>query len=281
MHLIAELKSVMRGLLARTPMQYLPVRVRKGLARGAKWTLFPYSANWRGHTEMDIEAAILHHGSLRGRVCWDLGAHFGIYTVGMAFAVGQEGHVYGFEPDPVSFARCRRHVRMNKLDWVTIFNLAVSDSDGARELLVGPNLGAATSHFAYEDEHQNPDERKVQVNLTTLDSLVESGEILPPDFIKVDVEGHGAKALKGAQRTIAAHLPTMVMSFHSLWERDGTRELLDPLGYRAYGSAGMEMDWDATLYRTVVLRSRRTEERVHFGSDVAGSNSHEAGRNAS
>ena len=73
-----NLKALASSLIARTPIQYFPVTVQKGLARGASWTLFPYSANWRGNTELDVEAAIRLHGSIRGATCWDLGTHFGI-----------------------------------------------------------------------------------------------------------------------------------------------------------------------------------------------------------
>jgi FkbM family methyltransferase len=233
---------------------------------------------------MDIEAAISNYGSLRGSVCWDLGAHFGIYTVGMAFAVGPTGHVYGFEPNPASFARCEHHVRRNALDWVKIFNFGVSDAEGALDLLVGRGLVcASTSHFVYEDERPKPDVPRVRVRLVMLDSLVERGEVLPPHFIKVDVEGHGAKALKGAQRTITAHLPIIVMSFHSLWERDGTRELLEHLGYKPYGTAGAELGWDASLYRTAVLTARPPDEaqtRLKTG-EVMDSNSRNPSSTAS
>src|SRR5438105_10018315 len=112
------LKPILRDWICLTPIQYIPVRVKKGLARGAKWTLFPYSAYWRGQTEVDVDVAIRGYGSIRGMTCWDLGAHFGIYTVGMAMAVGRDGQVVGFEPNPASFDRCRRHVRMNRLSWV-------------------------------------------------------------------------------------------------------------------------------------------------------------------
>src|SRR4051794_29366016 len=102
-----RLRGRISSWLGRTPLAYLPVRVRKGLAKGARWTLLPYTSYWRGHNEVDVEAAIQRQGDLRGMTCWDLGTHYGIYTVGMALAVGPTGEVAGFEPDPASYARCR------------------------------------------------------------------------------------------------------------------------------------------------------------------------------
>lgn len=105
-----SLKTIVSQVITQTSIQYLPVTVKKGLAQEARWTLFPCSAYWRGDIESDVEPAVRLYGCIRGATCWDLGAHFEIDTVGMAMAVGSEGQVVGFEPDPISFKRCQRHV---------------------------------------------------------------------------------------------------------------------------------------------------------------------------
>src|SRR6516165_9447744 len=137
-----QLRARIANWGARTPLRNLPVRVRAGLAKGARWTLLPHTAYWRGNTEIEVEAAIRRQGDLRGATCWDLGTHFGIYTVGLAMAVGPTGQVVGFEPDPVSFARCQRHVRMNRLGWVKLYNAAVSSTVGSAVLLLHQGTGA-------------------------------------------------------------------------------------------------------------------------------------------
>jgi FkbM family methyltransferase len=248
------LTTLVTQAITSTPIQYLPVTVQKGLAKGARWTLFPYSAYWRGNTELDVEAAIRLHGSIEGASCWDLGTHFGIYTVGMAMAVGSTGQVAGFEPDPVSFQRCQRHIRMNALNWVKLFNVAVSDAEGQSELILSQGSGASTSHLAYEDESANAVTAKVAIKMVALDHLVAQGEIRPAQFIKVDVEGHGAKAIAGARQTIATHRPTLVMSFHSQWELEGTQAILEPLGYRSFTPEGQDLSWESSIFRTTVLR---------------------------
>jgi FkbM family methyltransferase len=176
--------------LGRTPLAYIPVRVRAGMAKGARWTLLPTSAYWRLGPEPEVEQAILQVGDLRGAACWDLGTHFGIFTIGLAFAVGPEGQVAGFEPDPASFARCQRHVRMNQLNQVKLFNTAASETSGTADLLLYNGQGTTASHLAYPGEGGKGAVR-LQVNSVRLDDLVEAGEIRPPQLIKVDVEGHG------------------------------------------------------------------------------------------
>jgi FkbM family methyltransferase len=169
-------------------------------------------------------------------------------------AVGETGQVVGVEPNPVSYAKCRLHVQQNSLEWVRIFNAAASDSEGTVALFLSGGRESSSAHMAYEDERPDAHLSRVEVRTIALDALVESGEIRPPDFVKVDVEGHGARALAGARKAIADRRPTLVMSFHSTWELEGTRRLLEPLGYRAFASAGEHLRWEDTLYRTAVLR---------------------------
>jgi len=242
-----NIKAIASRLVTHTPIQYIPVKVQKGLAKGADWTIMPHSAYWRlGGHEPEVETAIRVNGCISEATCWDLGTHFGIYTVGMAMAVGTEGQVVGFEPDPASFRRCQRHIQMNSLYQVKLINAAVSDSEGSTNLILSQAAGASTSHLAYEGE--NPDLAPVKVTVPTvvLDKLVERGEIQPPHFIKVDIEGHGAKALRGACQTLTANRPIIAMSFHSPWEVKETRKLLEPMGYRSFSCEGLEINWPAS-----------------------------------
>jgi FkbM family methyltransferase len=246
-----SLKSWVAAVIVRTPLRSFPVRIRSGLAKGARWTAFPVSANWRGNIEDDIEDAIRCYVE-PGAACWDLGTHFGIYTLGMALRVGPAGQVAGFEPSPMAFAKCSRHVRMNRLGNVKLFNAAASDASRTGEFILAHGDWAATSHLPLEDQDERDERgneagaRRIQVQELKLDDLVDSGQIRPAGFIKVDVEGHGAKALRGAVKAISLAGPVIVMSFHSRWELTETRDALQPLGYSA--------DWDQALYKTAVLK---------------------------
>lgn len=216
--------------LRRTGLQNWPVRVRGELATGARWTLYPASAYWRGGYEPGVTRAILSLGDLTGQVCWDLGAHYGYYSVALAMRTGPTGQVAAFEPFPANFARLERHRRMNKLDWLKVFPAAISDSPGEVEMITGG--GDTENHLRYDDEVKTADTTTIRVRTVRLDDLVASGEIRPPNFIKIDVEGHGHVALAGAAATIARHRPVMLMGFHSHFEVAGTKAILDPLGYQ-------------------------------------------------
>src|SRR5689334_734786 len=92
-------------LLASTLLADIPVRIRSGQAKGARWTLLPFSAYWRhGGYERDVEIAVSLIPDMVGKVFWDFGAHFGIHTVTVARMVGPSGQVAAFEPLPGPFS---------------------------------------------------------------------------------------------------------------------------------------------------------------------------------
>ncbi|MGA3309579.1 MAG: FkbM family methyltransferase [Xanthobacteraceae bacterium] len=247
-----SIRTLLSRAVSATPLAYWPVTVRSGPATGAKWTLAPFSHNWRSGGEKDTEVALAVLGEVRRAVCWDFGAHFGIHTVAMAMQIGPEGQVASFEPDPVAFRRLSYHVRINKLNNVRLHQAAVSNRTGTSSLINSHGLGSACSHFQYEDEQVSQATRLVSVRTVVMDELVSSGQVRLPDLIKIDVQGHGAKALQGAMQSVAAKLPIIVFSNHSQWELEGMRALLEPLGYVAMSFAGAPIGWDGLNFESAV-----------------------------
>ncbi len=219
------------GLLRLTCLQFWPVRVRAGIAAGARWTLYPCSAYWRGTHEPSLQQALRDLGDIQGWSCWDLGAHYGIYSVGLARRAGAKGEVAAFEPNPISYARLERHRRMNGLSTLKTFSAALSDRNGAADLLTYGDLRSTTTHLAYEHETLGATTQPIRVQTLVLDDLVASGQLRPPQLIKVDVEGHAHRALAGAARTLVEHRPVLIVAFHSTEEVNGVLALLTPLGY--------------------------------------------------
>jgi FkbM family methyltransferase len=237
-------RTLLSRAISATPMAYFPVRVRAGPAKGAKWTLAPFSYNWRHGGENDLEPGLSLLPNIIGAVCWDFGAHFGIHTVGMAMQVGPMGQVASFEPDSAAFSRLKYHVQINGLRNVRIFQAAVSNRGGFSKLITTHGLGSSMSHFQYDDEKISKQTAMMEVSIVAPDELVSTGLIKPPDLIKVDVQGHGAKALEGSVASIRSKLPIIIFSNHSQWELEGTRRLLEPLGYSVKNLKGNPMPWE-------------------------------------
>ena len=249
------MKEAMRTLLIRSPLADLSVRIRSGPARGMKWTLFPFSQYWRLGGDADVVVAAEFLPEIRESVFWDFGAHFGIHTIAMALKIGAAGQVASFEPDAFSFRKLSRHVRLNRLENVKLFNAAVSNRSGSGGMIF-TGTGASTQHFVYPDDKDKPtDEAMFAVQVIRVDDLVAAKEIRPPDFIKVDVEGHGASALEGSLQTISQHKPLILMSSHSTEETKGTRQLLEPLGYSVLSLMNERLSWRDLTFTTRLLRA--------------------------
>lgn len=131
----------------------------------------------------------------------DVGAHIGFYTLLAAKRVGPEGRVFSFEPDPETHARLARNVKANPelASRIHLFEFAASDSGGVAQLYrtaIG-NMGGNTL-AGTEGAPAMP------VETTTLDHVF-SREALDPRraVVKIDVEGHEIKALRGFHGTLS------------------------------------------------------------------------------
>jgi FkbM family methyltransferase len=208
-----------------------PVPVLRGLARGALWSAYPHSSYWRsGGNDPEVSEALREHACVPGGVFWDLGAHYGIYAVGVARKLGRGGRVEAFEPDPVSFSRLQWHKRLNRLSQLHAHPFAVSDRSGPVGLLHYDPLGATTSHLAYPDETVSGVATR-EVQAVALDAWVAEGRVRPPTFVKIDVEGHAAQSLVGMARTLEQHRPGILLAVHHRIERDHCMRRLATLGY--------------------------------------------------
>lgn len=246
------------GFLRGTRLCYWPVRVKSGVAAGARWTLYPWSAYWRGGFEEELQRELIGLGDITGWCCWDLGAHYGIYSIGLARRTGSTGQVVSFEPNPVSYSRLERHRRMNDLSWLKPINSAVSDAAGTAEFYTYGDLESTTTHLPYEGETRGAQCAPVSVRLLRLDDLVAAGEIRIPHFIKIDIEGHAHKALAGARDTLLARRPIVIVAFHSDLEANGVHAILDALGYSATRIATQSGSSDGVIGHDFIFRPRRT-----------------------
>lgn len=242
------MKSIFDRLMRWTRLGNLPVRVRGGLAAGASWTLYPFSSYWRGTSDIESTAWIDRFCKPGGSAL-DLGAHFGLYSVGMAQRVGPAGQVVALEPEETARKRCLRHVRMNRLDWVRVYGEAASSTTGTIRLVDNGGAGSTTCYVSRDAG------AGITLPCIRLDDLYARESLRPPEFIKIDVENHGAEALSGAGKLLDGR-PNIMMSFHSEQELAGAREILAPLGYRVVSLAGEAIDWSGALYRTAILTAK-------------------------
>lgn len=139
-------------------------------------------------------------------------------------------------------------MRMNRAANVVAFQAAASDESREDFIVTDDGAGATTSHLLYRGETLKPDSRTQKVICKRADDLLGEGKIRLPGLIKLDVEGHGGFAIRGASASIAQARPLIVASMHSPEEIEGIREVLQPLGYKVQkldDCEMREMQWDA------------------------------------
>lgn len=129
------------------------------------------------------------------KVFVDVGANNGYYSAMVGKMFGDSGRVYAFEPDPNSYSRLLRNVKLNGLSNIITFNLALSDVRGLSHLWLSPF-----------DDGQNSFVRTPGSRLSNSAVRVERlDDVLPKmmvDVIKIDVEGFEAEVIKGAEKII-------------------------------------------------------------------------------
>lgn len=145
-----------------------------------------------------------------GLIAWDVGANCGqtLPTLLSRFAV-----VIAFEPAQECFPWLERFER------ATVLPYAVSDTEGTVDLVAltdkidtGQLVTAGT--VGMEWNPGDPTGTVRTVKSTTLDRI--AAELGPPDFVKVDVEGHEAKVLAGAKDLLLHGSPQeWLVEFHS------------------------------------------------------------------
>lgn len=120
----------------------------------------------------------------------DIGANIGVYTL-LAAAKIHTGSIYSFEALPQNHARLQENLKLNQLDQVKTFAIAVSDQ-----------IGTVALHYADGDSlpaiSTTASENSLIVPSDTLDHVLQDEPIANLTLAKIDIEGAELLALKGA-----------------------------------------------------------------------------------
>jgi len=137
----------------------------------------------------------------------EAGTSIGLYTAIAARSVGRNGKVLGFEPLNSARETAERHVRLNALTNVSIAPYALGTAPGTAEIF--DFFGLPTGHASLAN--LAPDGAPQKCEVATLDSLLSEGDRSHVRLIKLDVEGSEFAALKGADATIDASHPRIII----------------------------------------------------------------------
>lgn len=181
------------------------------------------------------EISFIIENSNSGDTLIDIGANKGGFLYWMINKSGRKGKVVGFEPQNFLFHFLKDFYR-NKFPQVVIERYALSDKDETVQMIIPENNGKTSSpgasiHFKLED---SPTARLENVQTITLDNYCVLNN-LKPDLIKIDVEGHELKVIKGGLNTLANFKPKIILECEAQQVgRNAVRETFDIILSRGY-----------------------------------------------
>lgn len=181
----------------------------------------------------------------RDSACLDIGANIGNHSLHFA---GHFAKVIALEPHPRTYRLLSLNAEL--ADNVVTLQVGASSEPATIEVVENSsNMGASSIHH----DSGTPGCR-VAFPLARVDDLPEIQGCERIAFIKIDVEGHEAEALRGAAATIARHRPLIAIEVLASELRDGDSEalgVLRGLGYQHFYEIG-EGGWAANLPRRAV-----------------------------
>jgi FkbM family methyltransferase len=201
----------------RAKLNWAVLPILRGPLRGFRWLVATRSSFLFGTYE-PTQTQLFQELVKPGDVVYDVGAHFGYYTLLSSKLVGDGGRVIAFEPSPANLARLYRHIYLNDRKNVQVLELAVSDHEGIAHFET--RTGSGVGHLA--------DDGPLEVKLTRLDSLT---QFPLPQVMKIDVEGAEVGVLNGAKTLFARCKPLIFLSLHGDDLKTSCMSLLSGYGY--------------------------------------------------
>ena len=266
--------AVVRGLgkrLVRPDSRYMMTR------HGAKLVISPDSLDvyttMRAHGNAwdyaDFE--VCRNSTPEGGVFYDIGANVGYFCIEMAQVSNGRTFVVGIEPQAGLAHAIARSARLNGFNRVMVLNALAGETTGMADFYLAP----ATIHSSAVADSHRPHHTKIQMQMVSIDDLAAKGAIMPPDFVKMDVEGSEHVVFLGAARVLRQAKPNIYLEYHVRDDvggriKDEIASLTNDAGcYDLYGSPTVDrrrlyqqrlvrMSWqdDLSSYDAIYLRNR-------------------------
>ena len=175
----------------------------------------------------------------------DIGALHGIFSVVFTRNCPTSSSIV-VDASPVAFSKLLYNIYSNNLlDKIKALECALSDQDA----------GFINMHYVWEHlisagtQTQETNQSYLSVKMRTGDSICEEHSFMP-DTIKIDVEGHEVKVLRGLRKIISKELPLIFLELHPYQisqEGNSIQDIVDffhDFEYQVYCSeTGINIPW--------------------------------------
>lgn len=166
---------------------------------------------------------------------FDVGANNGEWSH-LIQKLHPQSKIFLFEPLP----DCQKIIRDKKIQNSELIPMAVGSENGLAKLYVAQSSGISSLHQRNDSYFKDQVFSTIDVQIITLDSVIEKYNLQHIDFVKMDIEGHELQALVGAKKSLEKKM-IGALSFEfgagNINSRTYFRDFwnfLTPLGYRIY-----------------------------------------------
>lgn len=162
----------------------------------------------------EIQNQIMLRYVKAGDIAIDIGANLGATVLPMAKAVGENGQVLAFEPQPLMAQCLHTTLSLNEIFNVRVFSSAVADKIYWAK--IPPlNINQGNNYGAFGLSNQGFQVQAINLNELELEKCA---------FIKIDVEGYEWKVIQGADKFLHWHRPALYLEAKKI---PGTVQYLD------------------------------------------------------
>jgi FkbM family methyltransferase len=193
-----------------------------------------------------------------GMVLFDVGAHFGVFSLAAVHYGGPAAVAVAVDPAPLATRVLRYQAGVNGVaDRVRVVQAAAAAAAG-RQALVAAGFWAAGYYVAPTADH--PPGERVEVESVSIDDLSRATGLVPT-HVKIDVEGLELGVLRGGAMTFGSSRPPLLfLELHNdVIRGDGgdPRECLDLIaswGFEVRDVYGKLISTEAVLAEPVRIR---------------------------
>ena len=226
--------------------------------------------------QKDAEQVAEFDGFLRscrpGMTLFDLGAHFGLFSLAALHYGGADSRAVAVDPSPTACRITSIQAQLNRVaDRLRIVRACASDCTGWREMV---DSGVQSGSYFVSPGRDHTSGELTRTRSTTIDALVAQFKF-QPTHIKIDVEGYEEAVLRGGSRTLGrADGPLLFVELHNemVSNRGGNPSdalgLLRQLGYETLSPACVPMDHSSIL-ATPLIRVIARKRAIENSSRVA------------
>jgi FkbM family methyltransferase len=167
----------------------------------------------------------------------DVGANIGYFTIYASRKIGKDGLVIALEPMDEAYDCLIKNLRLNRIDNVKPFKLALWSSETTLRLY--RTKGYFTSAISKVDVLKKLIQQKklklikeYEIKTIKLDDLIKNINLSKVDWIKIDVDGSEYEVILGSMKTLKLFKPKLIIEIPDQEIGNKIQKILKDLGYK-------------------------------------------------